>query len=178
MIVIEGCDGSGKTTLANKLSEDLCLNIGVRGTKNRAELYKVTKPDAYRALERAVAGDEPPLIWDRLGPISDPIYSRVQGRTDAFSPAEKKHFFAVVRALGIPVIVCDVPLYLAQENAKKADQMDGVRQHLPFIHGLYRDFINLSQSWTLRYDYGEDRYSDLLSVLEMYTRKRKDREWH
>src|SRR4030088_1057900 len=115
MIVVEGCDGTGKTTLVNRLSDELGLRIGMRGTSNRDELYKVTREDTYKALAHAVEGYHPPFIWDRLGPVSDPIYSRVTGRKCAFSHDELLYCFNVLKVLHCPIIICHVPLYVARE---------------------------------------------------------------
>lgn len=50
MVIVEGCDGTGKTTLVEALSVDLGLRVGQRATRNRDELYKVTRQDTYTAL--------------------------------------------------------------------------------------------------------------------------------
>src|SRR5271166_6337392 len=102
MILVEGPDGAGKTTLVDQLCEDLGLSVGPRGTPNRDELYKVTREDAYKALAHAVEGYHRPYIWDRLGPISDPIYSRVMGRECAFKKSELYYALRILKALRCP----------------------------------------------------------------------------
>lgn len=182
MILIEGCDGTGKTTLVNQLSEDLCLSVGQRGTANRDELYKVTREDTYTALSRAVEGYHPPYIWDRLGPISDPIYARVMGRECAFTKAELNYFKRVAEAVKFPIVICDVPLDVAQENQLQAHQMKGVDANFPYIHGMYTAWRDDILTWNLPchvYNYRvENSYEELLGQLKHYITLRKDREWH
>lgn len=182
MILVEGCDGTGKTTLVNQLVEDLHLSTGVRGTANRDELYKVTRQDTYKALAHSIEGYHEPYIWDRLGPISDPIYSRVMGRECAFKRSEVEFFRHVMQATRAPIIICHVPLEVAEENAEKAHQMDSVNENYPFLHGLYEGVRDHLLTWTPPchvYDYRvANAYEELLGHMKHYLTNRKDREWH
>lgn len=179
MILVEGCDGSGKTTLVNQLAEDLRLTVGQRGTHNRDKLFEVTRQDTYTALAAAVKHDKPPQIWDRLGPFSDPIYSRVMDRNCAFKIAELQFVRYILKTLKCPLIFCIVPLSVLQENVLKEHQMEGVEDNLPYIAGAYE---NLSQSYegAVVYDYRvEGAYQRLLDeTINPYLVRRKDFEWH
>lgn len=182
MIVIEGCDGTGKTTLVEALSAELGLEIGQRATRNRDELYKVTRQDTYQALGKGVIGGARPLIWDRLGLFSDPIYSRIMDRECAFSRAEINFTHAIFKDLRCPVIFCNVPLEVAEENQFKEHQMDGVAANFPFLHDLYEGVIASSQASLPNvhvYDYRvEGAYQALIEdAIRPYLVKRKEREW-
>lgn len=181
MIILEGCDGTGKTTLARSLSDELHLSLGLRGTPNRDELYKVTTQDSYKALAHAVEGYHPPYIWDRLGPFSDPIYSRVMGRDYAFSGYELQYFKRMMQALRCPVIMCHVPLDVAELNQEKEHQMDGVSDNFPFIHGMYEMLADASNdlSGFFVYDYRvEGAYIQVKDKIQHYMNLRQEREWH
>lgn len=182
MIVVEGCDGTGKSTLVRDLMGDLNLKEGQRGTANRDELYKVTREDTYRALAHAVEGYHPPFIWDRLGPISDPIYSRAQERKVAFSLPELEHFKHVVQAIKAPIVLCHIPLEYARENQEKSHQMDAVNENFDFIHNTYEAVRDALQDWgpfVHVYDYRvEGAYFELLEKLRTYVVRRAVREWH
>lgn len=181
MIVLEGCDGTGKTTLANRLSDELGLSLGVRGTKNRDDLWKVTKKDTFQALGHAVEGYHPPFIWDRLGPFSDPIYSRIMGRDCAFNVEEMRHCQEVMKVLRCPIVVCHVPLETARENAGMAHQMLGVADNFDQIHGMYERLRDLIVEWGHGYVYDyriPTAYDDVKGHIETYLARRRMREWH
>lgn len=179
MIVVEGADGMGKSTLVQALSADLGLRGGTRGTPNRDELWKVTREDTYKALAHMVEGYHPPYIWDRLGPFSDPIYSRIMERPCAFELSEVKFATDIMHIARCPVIFCIVPLEMGQENILQGHQMDKVEENYPYIHGLYEGVALRFADWTWTYDYRDpDAYTDILEKCRSYTTKRKDREWH
>src|SRR5437868_13537584 len=127
MIVVEGFDGTGKSTLVTRLSGDLGLRVGERGTENRDKLYEVTRQDTYTALAHAVSGRVPAYIWDRMF-FSEPIYSHVMGRKNAFNGNESMHVMAILKALRCPIIICHVPLEVAEENMEKKHQMEAVAE--------------------------------------------------
>jgi hypothetical protein len=181
MIVVEGCDGTGKTTLVNQLLEDLSLFQGTRRTENRDEIQYTTRPDTYSALGDAVAGDGPPRVWDRLGIFSDPIYSRVMNRECHFRHEELMLCTGILKVLSCPIIICHVPLDIAQENSEATHQMGGVNENLPHIHGQYEGLYMSLTDWTNvhRYDYRvEKAYDELLeNVLKPYLVRRQARTW-
>lgn len=182
MIVVEGCDGTGKTTLVNRLSDELDLKIGQRGTLNRDELYKVTREDTYRALAHAVSGHEQARIWDRLGPFSDPIYTRVSvgGRECAFKMSEMRHCVEVMKAMRCPIIICSVPLSVAEENQAMSHQMSGVSDNFKAIWELYERLKEASilEFGSEIYNYQQPHaYDRVKEHIEGYLKRRKDREW-
>lgn len=75
MIVVEGPDGAGKTTLIQKLSEDLGIDVAPRvvseQTKAMTDLRKWTDDNLRMGFQT--------LLFDRHRLISDPIYRAVLG---------------------------------------------------------------------------------------------------
>lgn len=183
MIIVEGCDGTGKTTLVQSLSADLNLLIGKRLTVKRDEIYKTTKGDTYRALAAAVEGLGKPLIWDRIGTFSDPIYGRVLERESAFTTREAQLQIDIIKALGCPIIICTVPFEIAQENMERSEQLEGVDVNFEPIYEQYeimKDYLRiLMPSHTFEYDYREEgAYNHICeNILKPYLVTRKDREW-
>lgn len=177
MIVVEGCDGTGKSTLVNQLVSQLGIQVGQRGTADRDKLYEVTRQDTYNALAHAVRGKDSPLIWDRLF-FSEPIYSRVMKRECEFDLGERKFIQSVLHALRCPVIFCWVPLDTVEENLEGTHQMEGVNENVPFIHGAYESIAKSFEGATI-YDYRvEGAYQALLDqTIRPYLRRRQDREW-
>lgn len=182
MIIIEGSDGAGKTTLVNKLAEELGLEIGQRATSDRDKLYTVTRQDTYRALAHAVEGHKAPYIWDRLF-YSEMIYAPVVGRQMEFTLGEQTWVRRVLAAIGIPVVVCRPPLEVVKENTSRTHQMDLVADNIDAIYRSYTGaFIGHPHvmwfDYTNTYDMGEyHTYSELVERLSHYIRSRGEREW-
>ena len=132
MIVLEGCDGSGKTTLAKILSRDLGLPIAERavtsenGPPSKSELIKWT----YKEL-----ADPTPKIYDRFPIYSDPIYARITKREQAIGSGMIKHFHEQNTPF---LILCDPGFPTVQEKVLKEPQMPGVIQNVDKIYSQYR----------------------------------------
>lgn len=182
MIIVEGSDGAGKSTLVANLAEDLELGIGQRATKDRSKLYEVTQQDTYTALGAAVKADENPQIWDRLF-FSEMVYAPIVGRDCEFSHEEQVFIKRVLGAMGCPLILCMPPFGVVKKNVEAAEQMEGVKEGLDHIYACYREMSNPAQ-WVLHYDYtGTETaanfktYSQIVEVCKHYIEHRKRRSW-
>lgn len=151
LIIVEGPDGAGKTTLVRGLIREFSFQAGERGTTDRKLLYTVTRSDTYRAMAHEVLGDEPPRIWDRLF-FSEMVYAPIVGRLCEFSMSEQAYIRRVLEAMRVPIVLCLPPLAHVVENALKDEQMDGVVDNLTTIYEAYAqpDFM---PEHTLVYDY-------------------------
>jgi energy-coupling factor transporter ATP-binding protein EcfA2 len=144
MIVVEGPDGAGKTTLVQKLltlfGEDLML--GKRATDNRDDLWKVTKIDTYRALHLGLGypeDDDPVIeIWDRLF-WSEFVYWDLVGRDHPeFNEQDKEIIPNVIAGLDSLVIWClpTKPTVMANIESE-GHQMLGVKERAEEIFNRY-----------------------------------------
>lgn len=194
LIVCEGPDGAGKSTLVDTLSDDLGLEIGVRGVADRSKLYEVTRRDTYTALSEAVKGNAKPKIWDRLF-FSELVYAPMAGRTSEFDQEESIIIKRVMQSIGCPVIVCLPPWETVKKNVEGTEQMAGVHENLESIYQAYTSLFS-GMSWIMWYDYtgthtfGENdnplhpsprgsqkTYEQLVESLEYYIADRQKREW-
>jgi thymidylate kinase len=184
MIIVEGPDGAGKTTLVHKLAQELGLMVGKRATDNRDLLYKVTRQDTYTALAGAVSGHEPTRIWDRLF-FSELVYAPVMGREVEFSVSERVFVKRVLAAIACPIIVCYPPLDVVQENVKKQRQMEGVNLNITQIHTAYGTmFREVRHPFLVWHDYsGRLQGGSVMDVDQLvreclhYLDKKKERCW-
>lgn len=179
MIIVEGPDGAGKTTLIKELCNEYGMQVGKRGTDNRDLLYTVTVPDTFRAIRCELEGWGPgtralPTIWDRLY-FSDLVYAPIQDRDVAFSHEERRFIEDAVRNLGIPVILCYPPWEVVEANERGTHQMEGVHDNLERIYTSYNFMIRVPHC---RYDYTnpEDR-PKVREYINDYLRRRKSRKW-
>lgn len=183
MIVVEGPDGGGKTTLVRKICSQWGLLEGERGVPDRDKLYTVTRQDTYRALSMAVGGEAPVKVWDRLF-ISELVYSGVMNRPCEFSTSESGFIHEILKALRCPVIFCIPPVEVVKENITKDKQMIGVADNIDYIWGKYRGLADIWCSQSPRYieyDYTDRlekwEWSRVQSRINDYLGERTARTW-
>lgn len=174
MVIIEGPDGAGKSTLVKQVCDELKLEVGTRGTKNRDLLWTVTVSDTMRALGMAVTGQAPPKVWDRLY-YSEFVYAPIQGRDVAFNLMHQRHINAVLDVLKPPRIMCLPPWEIVEANAGKVHQMDGVNDNLEKIYRFYSRMYQQNHNFD-SYDYTKDSIEQVFDIIGAHITKRKMRE--
>lgn len=180
MVLIEGPDGAGKTTLVKRLQADFPLKTGVRGTENRDLLWTVTRGDTYNALKWAIDPEERPRIWDRLF-YSEMVYAPLMDRECEFNATEQMFFTRMLAALHCPVLLCLPPLMIVRENAGLDHQMEGVTQKIDNIHRAYVELVEdgFFPEHVKIYDYTQDEdgavYDELVTEIDDYLKDRRER---
>lgn len=160
MIVLEGPDGGGKTTLLKRLSADTGLPAHARASDSVAgpvkDLYgwTVTDIDSW--------GTQPLSIYDRHPLTSEHIYGRAVRNSlrpgfEMMNPrmAEMRK---QLRRDGL-IIVCLPPFSVVQENvASEIEQMPGVLENIKHIYDCYEMMLYIwpLDSHICRYDYTAD----------------------
>lgn len=152
MIILEGPDGGGKSTLARALNQRLdwpVYKIGSSPTDSQLEEFMLT------CYQRA----KTPCIQDRVTQISELVYSEVFGRRRM---AQTQLVAAIVRLLKdcSPLIIYARVANLdfvqhTREEYETQEYIDSVSQRLPRIRDLY-DEILLDKHmlpYVLVYDY-------------------------
>lgn len=179
MIIVEGPDGAGKTTLVNMLlAEYPALKIGQRGTHDRDKLWTVTVGDTFRALAEAVHNKQI-YIWDRLF-YSEFVYSPVQDRPVAFTDMQSMYIRRLINDLGIPVVLCMPSLETCVENSRSEHQMRGVDGNEHVIYEGYKKLYEANYfPWHLvHYDYTRKRdEADVKRLVKDYLEQKETIRW-
>jgi hypothetical protein len=158
MLIVEGPDGAGKTTLIQRLSEDLRLPVAERVVTKDAE----PMADLVKWVEHNIACGLHPVIYDRHRLISEPIYG--PALRDSVEPGFDnlrwlRNQQQRLRILNPFVIFCLPPIEMVEANVSHDDDNKVVRQNIRLIYWLY---FNLAASWTtpsLVWDYTLDNNS-------------------
>lgn len=151
-IVVEGCDGAGKTTLIERARE---------GQKERyfctvrASRYPPDLKTAFQYLQWVKHQRDFDLVLDRIHVISDRVYGPILRQQDIFGGMPLDFGLQTVSA----VIYCRPPDPIIHENVRKNMQMSGVIDNLDALITGYDDIMKrLTQKGVkvIRYDYQQD----------------------
>lgn len=182
MIIIEGPDGSGKTTLVGKISKQfpqLVMDHRLDRDDKREEAHRVNTVRArtYTALARAVQGGRPNM-YDRLF-YSEIVYGNLLRGGSRFSDEECWYINRVLEALQPPVVLCLPPLEVVKNNVLKSQdkQMHGVLDNIGSIYATYTGIVGQARS-IIVYDYTKhDPELSVIPVIAAYLEQRRVREW-
>lgn len=164
MIIVEGPDGSGKTTLIQRLASELAFPIMPRvvskDTEAMVDLVKWTEEDLDKGF-----GER---IYDRHRLISEPIYGSVT-RKEMQPGFDDIHWLSHqqsrLRSIRPIVIWCLPPLEVVYKNQfYETDQPHFVKENYRTIYWLY---FNQAASWPTRtwvWDYTKPDYFDDLVI--------------
>lgn len=168
MIVVEGPDGGGKSTLAMRLSQDLDLPIAPRvvgtDTKPMVDLKLWTEEN----LQLGFHGK----IYDRHRLISEPIYGAIKKRIEpGFDDIGWMRHNMLEFYLIQPVIIyCIPPKYTVIHNITHGeDDNTAVADDIDQIYSAYiaRASIDLaSHDFICLHDYTRHSYDALLEIVE------------
>jgi thymidylate kinase len=185
MVIVEGPDGAGKTTLVAHLAHKYGLRVGARGTDDRTKLWTVTVRDTFMAVGRATWSAGPVVtVWDRLY-YSEMVYAPLTGREVEFNASQRSFIERVINAAAFPVILCLPPLQTVIDNSKKDKQMPGVLENIERIYGGYVEMMvegPLHDARLILYDYTQTNPDSYMleaveNEVEDYLDERKERSW-
>lgn len=171
MIVLEGVDGSGKSSLAARLTEDLQLPLHARAsdsTKGPVErLWSWAWNDVITWAKQPLA------IYDRHPLVSEYIYGPItRGHIDSsFVDVEGFSLSRIFRENSI-IIFCDPGLENVARNVTKNPQMSGVTEHIHTLYWQYRTFFHHWAGCQVKWNYAdtdvEVHYTRLLMNLNFW----------
>lgn len=167
MIVVEGVDGSGKSTLINSLSYELKLKVHPRASSSVGGPVKDIFGWAARDLDQWHQ-QSTPHIYDRHPLISEPIYGPVvRGHLDhRFSTPEGRRIQQMFKELSL-VILCKPPIQEVMSNISDPlhDQMDGVADHAAALYHLYAFWVPTAHQNVAMYNYCDETHNSYRAVV-------------
>jgi GTPase SAR1 family protein len=171
VIIVEGPDGAGKTTLINTLKEKLNLEVAPRVVSKDAEAMV----DLRVWVEKNLMAGWQPLIFDRHRLISEPIYGPIlraewePGFSEVDWLVPTLHQFYTLEPI---IIYCLPPFKTVWDNVLSNDDnrlFHGNPQGVRAIWGAYLNKAATDFAFNKNvylYDYTEPAYSDgMLGVI-------------
>ena len=176
MIIIEGCDNTGETTLCKYLSEQIrtCEIVKSPAPRDVETIFPFLDNVYFKDLANT-AEEKIRTIYDRFPCISDPIYARCIGWKSVFVSTLigrlARHEFMNWNNL---IIFCDP----GRENVLKLgdrEQMDGVRDEIEAIYTEYQYELGLlslySSQSIIKYDYTSHTPNEVLQYILRWHKK-------
>jgi hypothetical protein len=151
MVIVEGPDGSGKTTLVTQL----LARFADLERAPRPDLIGTRSEGAYEetlaAVVEAAAMVMPPKVYDRLF-LSELIYGDVLRGGSNLTRIQILYTLSLLDAVGCPLIVCLPPLPVVTTNVLESEQLGGVQEN---IHRLWQLYSIANQAFpnVIHYDY-------------------------
>jgi len=136
LIVVEGVDGAGKTTLIQNFrqqAKQLCW-LFARSGPPRGSV------DLYMTIQILARGSqyEIPLIADRHPLISEPIYGPItRGKSYIEEAYSRDRALDAIANTASRIIYCKPDLEVAQKASRRERQMDGVHEHYWALYQAY-----------------------------------------
>lgn len=149
MIILEGCDNTGKSTLAAQLSKALSIPV-------RHSIRPAPRATALQCLEHSARQLRPQrIILDRIYAISENVYGpTIRGSSQMGDKAAE----AILDLYQRPylIIYCRPPLETILKNGGR-DQMPGVLDHHAKLVERYdeviQDVVRFSHCRVMQYDW-------------------------
>lgn len=160
MIIVEGMDNSGKSTLATRLAYD--LQGCVIANKRKPQVLS----HFLQQIALATASDAMmPTILDRVSAISEPVYGIL--RTRQF---ELTDLLPVWMMMGL-VVYCRPPLSVVT-NFGGREQMAGVIEQASKLYDRYDLIMERVSHYqeVIEYDYTKDTYQSLKEKIDAHQR--------
>lgn len=131
MIILEGPDGAGKSTLADSLARELDLNIlkmTINGGQSATEYLQKLQCDG--------------VVMDRCW-ISEQIYSDIFGREPRLDADKCEWLTDVCADSNIPIVIVLPPLQLVIARLiKRGDEHEEVIDNIEEIYRRYVDWVD------------------------------------
>lgn len=169
MIIVEGPDGAGKSSLIEKLSITLSIPVHERASDSVGGPVSNISVWAYNDV--TAQPSKPLSIYDRHPLISEYVYGPIVRQhlsPDMLSPT--MHLCIRMLARQALVIFCRPPIEEIARNVVKAPQMSGVAEHIGRIISAYDALRMFWPGRSLLFDYTDpSSFTDILTAARLHT---------
>jgi thymidylate kinase len=161
MIIIEGPDGSGKTTLINRLNFDRrrlkSIRGGVGGTRFNGSGDGVAgwggnDPALLAYTRKVIEAGTAPIAYDRFH-LSERVYGPILRAKQELSDGDLELLTAFLRETRVKVVMCLPPLAVSLANVMQNGRERPHYQTEEFLQEAYAEFERLAPWATIVYDY-------------------------
>lgn len=147
VVVLEGPDGAGKTTLARRIAEQFNLHYHHEGPE--PELDGPQLFQRYYSLIESLAPAG--VVFDRLA-VSERVYAAVLGRPDRLGPTGEAILSVALTKLKAVRVLCLPPAEVCLQGAFARGE--GYVNHHQVLSAWSRYFARMyDPRWTKRYDW-------------------------
>lgn len=137
LVLIEGMDNTGKTTLAKNLLNEL---------PGFSYLHNVKPESQLEAFQNVVAlmsrGSKENIICDRVCIIGENIYGKVLRGNSYFTEDETRIIMKMLSSITAMSIFCNPPLITVLSSINQRDQMEGVELNAKRLYEEYLTFFH------------------------------------
>lgn len=175
MLIVEGPDGAGKSSLSTKISEALGWPIAPKAVGGDTK----SLTDVQRYVDDALDHGFHPKVYDRFALYSAPIYSAFQQRTEP-----QKGFadfswlstaYARMRHVAPLVIIALPPLETVWQNCQRDEDNKRLFPNRAKLGSVYWLYFNLAarNPAMMVYDYTEDADEQFLQYIRTLVNNRE-----
>lgn len=177
MIIVEGPDGSGKTSLIGKMTEAFGLPVMPKAVNSQGE----EETDLCRWVEQSMVRGWQPVIYDRHALVSEPIYGSRKGelRGDFKDRSWLELQYIALREVNPVIIVC-LPSFEAVVKNVRADEtnsaffgldpndrhLEPVRRKVAPIYWAYHCLVANNLNF-VHYDYEKHPLGSVMNYVQL-----------
>lgn len=171
MIIVEGPDNAGKTTLCNTLSRE--LNKGIIHSPNHKDMMSSTEKWFEWIIQSLTHPSNAHIIYDRHPLISEQVYGPVLRRHNFFGDGRGAAFYHLLLKSNPLIIYCKPP----EENLMDfgdREQLEGVIDNANLLAVAYDAFMHdlfhheLFNGDVIKYDYTSNSIEYVTEAIEEY----------
>lgn len=154
MIVVEGCDGTGKSSLVKLLSAQ--LNVPIHGRACTSQGGPIKDLFEWAAQDVDTFHTQPCAVYDRHPFISEYIYGPIaRGRIDSRFHGQQARSITRKFAYNALVIYCDPGMKAVSSNIRHTsqNQMPGVNDNADAIYLSYASLMHYWPGQKIVWDY-------------------------